>query len=1057
MPDRARRQKVELLCLEALTRDGPSRVAFLDAGCGGDTALRREVDELLAGESEAAAFLETPAWAESPALRTLRPGTRLGPYTIEGLIGAGGMGEVYLAEDTRLNRRVAIKRLPAEFAADTGRLARLEREARLLAQLEHPNIAALHALEDAAPDISGAPMRFLVMQLAEGETLKRRIEVAGRIPVDEALGIARQIAAALEAAHDKGVVHRDLKPANVVVDDDGRVKVVDFGIARSLGRTNPTTGHPSTLTVAGALLGTAAYMSPEQACGQDAQSTSDVWAFGCLLFEMLTGAPAFEANSAAALIGAILYRAPDFKRLPRGVPAGLRRLIRRCLQKSPDGRPLAGRALGEALARIETRRAGVGLASVLRRPRVAVPLAAAVIAAATISAALLARHRQITWVHRTALPQIEHLLGLGEEHLDPAFRLFLAAERVSPGIPEIEGLRPLATRRFFVATTPPGARVWAKGYRAMDTEWLDLGTTPIEAAVAPPGFLRFRIEKAGYTTLEAARLTGETGYAFTLWPEDEGPEGMVFVPGRFVTIGQEHTEAVFAGLRAETGDFWIDRHEVTNQRFKAFVDARGYERPELWRHPFVLEDGTELRWAGAMSRFTDATGRPGPATWEVGTFADGTGQHPVAGISWHEAAAYCALFDKELPTVYHWVRAAGIPDAAGRSLHEVALLGNSKEAVSGSEGPAPVGANEAISWNGAHDMSGNVREWVFNSDASGNRRYLFGGAWDDPTYLFWSHPDASSPWERTLRNGFRCASYAAKEGVRDPIVRQLRDYRREKPVSADVFAAYRMLYAYERRDLQVVVDEIDDSSPSYRKEVISFDAAYAGERVIAHLFLPTQAGSPPYQAVVYFPPLSAFVGGRAPSLSDTHYFRSVVLSGRAVMYPVYKGTHTRRDTSGLTESELRIRQFRDLARSLDYLQTRPDIDAGRVAFYGFSLGGSYGPIFTALEPRFAASILLAGGFMSDRPAPENDPFNFVTRSTVPTLMIQGRWDAIRPLESHTGPMFELLGTADEHKRLALLDGGHIVPLNPVIREVLDWLDRYLGPVSPPSGADPFKR
>jgi eukaryotic-like serine/threonine-protein kinase len=358
MPASARRQKVELLCLEALTKDGERRAAFLDAGCGSDAELRREVDELLAGQSEAAAFLETPAWAETPVLRMLTPGTRLGVYEVEGLIGAGGMGEVYLAKDSRLNRQVAIKLLPAEWAADAGRLARLQREARVLAQLEHPNIAALHALEDAAPDGTGAPVRFLVMQRAEGETLARRIESAGRIPVDETLKIARQIAAALESAHDKGVVHRDLKPANVVVSDDGRVTVLDFGIARSVGGRPGATGDPATLTVAGSLLGTVAYMSPEQACGQDAERTSDVWAFGCLLFEMLTGARAFEADSSAALIGAILHGQPDFARLPRQVPAGLRRLIRQCLEKRPDRRPPSGRALREALARIQTRRAG---------------------------------------------------------------------------------------------------------------------------------------------------------------------------------------------------------------------------------------------------------------------------------------------------------------------------------------------------------------------------------------------------------------------------------------------------------------------------------------------------------------------------------------------------------------------------------------------------------------------------------------------------------------------------------------------------------------------------
>jgi eukaryotic-like serine/threonine-protein kinase len=361
MPDHARRQKVERLCLEALTQDGASRAAFLDAACASDADLRRDVDDLLAGQSEAGAFLETPAWVDAPAPGTLTPGTRLGPYEIQDLIGAGGMGEVYLADDTRLDRRVALKLLPAAFAADANRLARLQWEARVLAQLEHPNIAALHALEEATPDGAGAPVRFLVMQLAEGETLARRIESAGLIPVDEALRIAGHIAAALEAAHDKGVVHRDLKPANVIVADDGRVKVVDFGIAKRLGRGGPdaVTRDSAALTAAGALLGTVAYMSPEQARGEEAEPASDVWAFGCLLFEMLTGVRAFDGQSAAATLAKIREDAPDLDRLPREVPAEFRDLIRQCFEKSPDERPPSGRALREALARIEARPARV--------------------------------------------------------------------------------------------------------------------------------------------------------------------------------------------------------------------------------------------------------------------------------------------------------------------------------------------------------------------------------------------------------------------------------------------------------------------------------------------------------------------------------------------------------------------------------------------------------------------------------------------------------------------------------------------------------------------------
>ncbi len=270
----------------------------------------------------------------------MQTGTRLHHYEILGQLGAGGMGEVYRAEDLRLKRQVAIKVLPPELASDPERLARLEREARLLAALEHPNVAAVHGLEQVDDT------RFLVMQLAEGETLAARV-AGGALPVDEALPIGRQIAAGLAAAHDRGIVHRDLKPANVMVAADGSVKILDFGLAKATVGTGSTrstspdlTASPTAFaaTQAGMILGTAAYMSPEQARGREVDRRTDLWALGCVLYELLTGAQAFEGDTASDIVASILRQEPDWERLPAELPASAVRLLRRCLNKEPEQR-----------------------------------------------------------------------------------------------------------------------------------------------------------------------------------------------------------------------------------------------------------------------------------------------------------------------------------------------------------------------------------------------------------------------------------------------------------------------------------------------------------------------------------------------------------------------------------------------------------------------------------------------------------------------------------------------------------------------------------------------
>jgi len=343
-PDRW--ESVERLYHAALAQPAERRAAYLADACGTDEELRREVEALLAQNVSAGAVLTGGAVGAAAGLisdagRSVLTCRRIGAYQILAPLGAGGMGEVYRARDTRLGRDVAIKILPRAFTSDADRLARFEREARVLASLNHPHIAAIYGIEDAPTD-DGASIRTLVLELVDGETLAERIarsESKG-LRITEALDIARQIIEALDAAHEKGIVHRDLKPANIKITPQGAVKVLDFGLAKldaSSGNSAVGVTRAPTITVnetrEGLIIGTAAYMSPEQARGQAVDKRTDIWAFGCVLYEMLTGRAPFARPTITDTLAAVVEREPEWDALPLETPGNLRDLLHRSLQK----------------------------------------------------------------------------------------------------------------------------------------------------------------------------------------------------------------------------------------------------------------------------------------------------------------------------------------------------------------------------------------------------------------------------------------------------------------------------------------------------------------------------------------------------------------------------------------------------------------------------------------------------------------------------------------------------------------------------------------------------
>jgi len=326
----------------ALLQALPDRASFVREACGDDAVLRREVESLLALDGSAQNFLNAPADGAAAPLMTDVPhgsfvGRQVGAYHIESLLGAGGMGEVYRARDTKLGRDVAIKVLPDVFASDPRRLARFEREARVLATLNHPHIGGIYGLEDAAG------VQALVLELVEGPTLADRLS-AGPLPVQKAVTIARQIAEALEAAHEKGIIHRDLKPANIKITSGGVVKVLDFGLAKAGARDGegPDLSRSPTVTIDGtrdgAILGTAGYMSPEQARGKIVDTRTDIFALGAILYEMLSGQRAFRGETAMDTMTAVLNEDPPELAAERHIPPSLTRIVDRCLKKNSTAR-----------------------------------------------------------------------------------------------------------------------------------------------------------------------------------------------------------------------------------------------------------------------------------------------------------------------------------------------------------------------------------------------------------------------------------------------------------------------------------------------------------------------------------------------------------------------------------------------------------------------------------------------------------------------------------------------------------------------------------------------
>ena len=1073
---------IKSIFCSAIEKIPEERAAYLDHICADNSVLRLEIDDLLKLHNKAGDFLESPVIDPDEMLnalpRTEEPGAMIGPYKLLEKIGEGGMAIVYMAEQQEpIRRKVALKII--KLGMDTKQvIARFEAERQALAMMDHPNIAKVF---DAGATDTGRP--YFVMELVKGASITEFCD-ANNLSTHERLKLFFQVCQAVQHAHQKGIIHRDIKPSNVMVmlhDDKPVPRVIDFGIAKA---TNQRLTEKTLFTRYAHMIGTPTYMSPEQAqmSGLDVDTRTDIYSLGVLLYELLTGTTPFDAKTLqkagyaeieriiretdppkpSTRLRSLGQEVVDVARRRQTSGEVLRKLIKgdldcivmKCLEKDRTQRYETVYGLAEDIERhlknepILARSPGMiyRLQKFARRHRLRIAVAAggAVLLAGLVVAVVMYRQAvQLQWAKGEALPRIVELVK--ETDYRTAFPLAKKVRKYIPEDPTLMELWPRICKNYSIKTSPAGADVFCREYTATDEPWQYLGRSPLENITLPQGMYRWKIEKEGFATHECVAEN-----SFNVRLREEGHLGEMVWIGIFkINSPSDQT------ITVEAPSFLIDKYEVTNEQFKEFVDNGGYENRDYWKSQF-LKEGRKLSWEQAISEFVDKTGYPGPATWEKGAYPEGQGKHPVSGVSWFEAMAYARFAGKSLPTLYHWEQAACRWESG-------VIVPYSNFAMSGT---APVGSHPGMGHTGLYDMAGNAKEWCWNAtDDSGSHRYILGGGWGEQTYMFVAR-DFRSPWDRSAVNGFRCVRYSKSEKpltnmFSDPVQRpaESKDYSTAVPCPDEEFSIMLEQFEYDPTPLNPEVELIDEPSPFWRrKEKITFDAAYDGERMIAYLFVPRSVG-PPYQAVIYWPGSSAYESKSFQGLPERHSTELVLTCGRALLFPVYKGTYERGfdEVWSIHEGPLAfrdafIRMVKDLRRSVDYLETRNDIDSERIAYCGMSAGATFGPVVLAVEDRFKAAVLISGGFPTwDLTAqiPTLDPVSYAARVKTPVLMVNGKEDFVFPYATSQRPMYEFLGTPEAHKKHQVYHGGHglLGLFRKQIRDdMLDWLDRYLGPV-----------
>lgn len=975
-------------------------------------------------------------------------GQTISHYSILEKIGGGGMGVVYKARDVKLERLVALKFLPPHLDANADEKRRFIQEAQAASALDHPNICTIYEIDETANG-----QLFIAMAYYAGETLKKTV-TNNQLSANSAIEIAVQIAQGLAKAHEHAIVHRDIKPANIIVTKDGVVKIIDFGLAKFVGRHS--------LTKTGATMGTMAYMAPEQVSGGIVGQTTDIWSLGVVMYEMLTGQLPFPGENEQAVMYAILCKAPQ--PLP-ALPEELTSIIQRSLEKAVEQR---FQSAHDILQRLQAFREGtktIAISATTREKpaphsqkiRTAV---VALIVLLTIAALIPYRYFIRQQQALSLLPQIEHLTA-AEKYFE-AFTLARQAGKYLKNDSTLQRLQLIISDKLTIVSQPAGARAYLTRFTPEDSAAREfIGVTPIYAFRLPRVDHKLDLEKAGFVSVErliATKINREEFLSRAIKIEvplvenGKAPDNMVFVPGgtyQLVAWGAPPTAEV------HLADYFIDRFEVSNADYKTFITAGGYLNRSYWKQPFY-QNGRAISWEQAMQQFTDRTGLPGPRSWVNQEFPEGKSDYPVTDITWYEAAAYAEFIGKKLPTIFQWEKAA----RAGMLIHVEGVvlpwgLVNGKESIvhrANFKGKSTTSVRSytfGLSPFGCYNMAGNVKEWCLNEAPNGY--FTAGGSWQDPSYLFANYGIFPSFYSSNAL-GFRCVRAASDTAIEQSAMKINVERRTPSytPVDAATFRSFLSFYHYDTRPLQAELLETKET-PDWTRQKVSF-AGRPDERIIAYFYLPKHA-APPYQVLQLFPNGSIFQGASAAEIAES-ILAPQIKSGRAVLATVPQGGHERESENLELWPKANSVKYRERAMQLviefrlgvDYLASRSDIAMDKLALVGMSWGASEAALITtAVETRYRAVIFIAGAIrlFDVQKLPEVNPINFVPHINVPKLMIHGQYDEVFPYETHALPLYHLLR---EKKQLALLEAGHTPPLELQTPIINKWLDEIFGPV-----------
>jgi serine/threonine protein kinase len=1030
---------------EALPLTLEQRRDWLDALSGDDQALVRALRaELLGVEVESDGLLDRPPRIDAgdvgdAAVSGRHPGERLGAYELLRLLGSGGMADVWLAcrTDGAFERQVALK-IPRLQNRPVEMTARFALERNILATLEYPGIARLY---DAGVDASGVP--YIAMEYVQGEPLVAWCDAHG-LERKARIQLFLQVLDVVAYAHGRQVIHRDLKPSNILVTEQGEVRLLDFGIARLL-QPEAETGS-ALLTRAYGLALTPEYASPELLHGEAIDARTDIYSLGVLLHELLTGArPAQTAL-------------PAGRDIPR-LHGALHDVVTKALRPDPGERFPDAASFAAALRPCADAKDHELSWRLRIRPLWVAGLAAmaALVGMAALLFSTLQQRGQERWAREDALPRLQGLIAADD--YAAAFDLARKIERVTPNDPLLQQLEPSFSAKVTLDTAPDGAKVYYRPYAGGNQDWRLIGETPLKEVAMPIGVGLWRIEKDGHdTALLALRNPGlqlgnspEADFreqvkgvdlAIPLADAATSPKGMVLVPAIPAAIPGFGTGPI------EVPAFFIDRYEVRNRDFKEFVDAGGYSDAGHWRDLPFGEGGDLLT---TVAGFVDLTGRPGPSTWRAGAYPDGMAEHPVTGVSWYEAAAYCRFRGKELPTAYHWYRAAGSIVEYWESVSSAIVHGSNF----GGRELEPVGRAASVGPHGTYDMAGNAREWLWTEGSLG--RWVAGGAFNEPRYLYLQH-DEAPPADRSAANGLRCIRPAqagpSNQDLGRPVVSKVIDYAAVEPVGDAAFSVLAQQLDYRATPFTPRVEEAASSSPAWTVERITLPAGYDKTSFTVQLFLPTDRRSP--SGVVFYMPHAGELiapvttagfdpaGGGIP-------LDFLLKSGWALAVVAFDGAYERQWSAERRQSMSpaeRIRLWQrhwraELGRTIDYLAMREDIDARKLGWFGISMGADTMVPLLAVEKRIGAAVLYSGGVGPNGLPVSEQPHNYFPRVTQPVLMLNGRWD-IDSTPDAQQRLFDLLGSPADQKKRVLFEAGHgNLPRFQVEKEALDWFQRHL--------------